>query len=509
MIWRSLRVPAFILLSLLIAPRVQALRAESGDDTRSLQRAIVKVSLSYFTYNYENPWNPPQVGEASGTGFIISGNRILTNAHVVSGANQIMVQRPDQRRDFPARVAFIAHDCDLAALSVDDPAFFEGAATLELGGIPELNSSVAVMGFPIGGDRISVTRGIVSRRDMDRYSHSGIDFHMILQVDAAINPGNSGGPALQDGRVIGVAFQALSRGENLGYLIPTPVIGKFLRDIEDGRYDGYVEFGVSDFPTENPTLRRAIGVERHASAPDTGVLVQAIMPGSSADGILKPGDVILSVNGKPLTQSGDVDMGGGDLAPYGELLDNLEPGDPIQVEILRDGRRQSLQLPARRTPVINFMRKKYDLPPEYLIAGGLVFQPLDEDLMDAYGQQWSREGRVEILYRFGHFLPAQLYRERDVDVVLTRRLNDPVNLYSEAYVGGIVESVNGKSFRNFKEFAALIDEAARAQAIIVVRFIGQTTPLALRPADLRSSAPRVRARYGIRTDRRLHEGAAQ
>ncbi len=476
-------------------------------DIRTLQRAVVKVQLSYFTFDYENPWNPPQVREASGTGFVISGNRILTNAHVVSGANQIFLQRPDQRRDFPARVVHIAHDCDLAALAVDDPAFFEGATALEIGGIPEINSAVDVIGFPIGGDRVSVTRGIVSRRDMDQYSHSGIDFHMILQVDAAINPGNSGGPALQDGKVIGVAFQTLTQGQNLGYLIPTPVIGKFLRDIEDGQYDGYVEFGVIDFPTENATIRRATGVEAGAAWPDTGVLVTGALPGSSADGILRPGDVILSVNGKALTYRGDVDNGGGELGPYSELLDNLDPGDPIEVIIWRDGQRQTLQLQAKRTSVITFMRKKYDLPPEYLVVAGLVFQPLDEDLMDAYGERWSREGQLETLYRYRRFLPAKLYRQRDIDVALTRRLTDPVNLYSQQFEGGVVESVNGKEFRNFAQFAALLDEAVRSGQPLTLRFVNNPTPLALRPEDVRSSAPRIRSRYRLSADRRLRQGA--
>ncbi|MEZ5431637.1 MAG: serine protease [Verrucomicrobiales bacterium] len=81
---------------------------------------------------------------------------------------------------------------------------------LEIGGIPKLNTTVTAVGYPIGGDRISVTRGVVSRIDFRPYSHSAVDNHLTIQVDAAINPGNSGGPVLQDNKVVRVAFQGFS-----------------------------------------------------------------------------------------------------------------------------------------------------------------------------------------------------------------------------------------------------------------------------------------------------------
>ncbi|MEQ9366930.1 MAG: serine protease, partial [Leptospirales bacterium] len=145
-------------------------------------RAVVHISSTFFTHSYENPWNAPLIRRASGTGFIIAGNRIVTNAHVVSQANTLRVQRPTQRTDYEARVLHIAHDCDLAMLVVEDPAFFEDSTPLEIGPTPALNTSVEVIGFPIGGDRVSITRGVVSRMGMDTYSHSQIDSHLTLQV---------------------------------------------------------------------------------------------------------------------------------------------------------------------------------------------------------------------------------------------------------------------------------------------------------------------------------------
>ena len=245
------------------------------------RKAVVHIKSTLFRYSYKDPWEQPYIVRSSGTGFIIKtekGERILTNAHVVSGANTLRLKRADQNTDYEAKLLHIAHDCDLALLSVEDKSFFEGSQSVSMGELPLLNSPVEVVGFPIGGERVSITRGIVSRINMDLYSHSGIDYHLIIQVDAAINPGNSGGPAMQGGKVIGVAFQARPAGENLGYLIPTQIVKRFLTDIEDGRYDGYTEFGVLALPSIHKGLQKAFGLKNILESPFTGVLVYALIP---------------------------------------------------------------------------------------------------------------------------------------------------------------------------------------------------------------------------------------
>ena len=505
-VFRSLPVPLFLafVLFAVTSPVARPIVAEEAglSNITVANRAVVHIRTTFFTHSYENPWNAPLIRRASGTGFIIAGNRILTNAHVVSQANTLRVQRPTQRTDYEARVLHIAHDCDLAMLVVDDPAFFEDATPLEIGETPELNTTVEVIGFPIGGDRVSITRGVVSRMGMDTYSHSQIDSHLTLQVDAAINPGNSGGPALQNGRVIGVAFQVLSQGENLGYLIPPPVVNKFLTDIKDGKYDGYIEFGAFQMETTNPTLRKATGVEQTSPAPDTGVLIYRIIPGSSADGILKPGDILLSVNGQSITESGDVQLNGS-LIQYTQLIDNLGAGDPMQVEVWRDGKRMRLDMNARITRLLDFQRRNNDSGPVYAIYAGLVFQPLDANLMETFAAQWAQAGRPEIFYRYSYYLSGEIYRETKIDVVFTRRLADRVNLYAENFEGRIVESVNAKPVKSFQDFVAQVDAAIASEKYLILRFRGIPRPLVLKSEDIRAAQTAIPEKYGIRSDRNL------
>lgn len=200
---------------------------------QSIYGSIVRIEAATQVPNYREPWKAGQFSGGIGTGFIIGHNRFLTNAHVVSNARRLLITKHGSPQKHPAKIIHIAHDCDLALLEVEDFSPFEGLKPLEIGLMPKLETQVRVIGYPVGGNRISVTRGVVSRIDFNSYSHTRSDQHLVVQIDAAINPGNSGGPVLQNGQVVGVAFQGLRSADNTGYMIPPPVIKRFLKDIED------------------------------------------------------------------------------------------------------------------------------------------------------------------------------------------------------------------------------------------------------------------------------------
>ena len=146
---------------------------------------------------------------------------------------------------------------------------------LTFGGIPELESVVSAYGYPLGGERMSVTTGIVSRIDFQLYTHSSIDQHLAIQISAQINPGNSGGPVMQNAKVVGVAFQGYSGdvAQGVAYMIPTPVIHRFLSDIKDGHYDKYVDLALTYAKLQNPAQRHFLGLKDD----DRGVLVGTVI----------------------------------------------------------------------------------------------------------------------------------------------------------------------------------------------------------------------------------------
>ncbi|MCX7727806.1 MAG: serine protease, partial [Chitinispirillaceae bacterium] len=229
---------------------------------------------------------------SGGSGFGVKGKRIMTNAHVVSLAQERLVRKYQDPKFYRAKVAFIGHDCDLALLEVEDLSFFDGLEPLEIGELPKVRSTVVTYGYPAGGEQISYTRGVVSRIELQTYVHIGNRSLLCVQTDAAINPGNSGGPVIQDGLVVGVAFQGMQGLENTGFFIPPPVIQHFLKDIEDGVYHGFPTAGIRISPLQNPAYRQKLGL----TIDGIGARIDSIMPIPSTKKLLKEDDVLLQVN---------------------------------------------------------------------------------------------------------------------------------------------------------------------------------------------------------------------
>ncbi|NND46865.1 MAG: serine protease, partial [Woeseiaceae bacterium] len=178
---------------------------------RSMLRSVVKVITTSDAPDYEQPWQTEGPDAAVGSGAIVMtprGERVLTNAHVVQNQVFIEVRRYGKSRKFEAAVEGVGHVCDLALLNIKDPGFAKGAPALPIGDLPSLGDRVAALGFPIGGDRLSITEGIVSRIEMNPYVHSQRNL-LAVQIDAAINAGNSGGPVVKDGEIVGIAFEAM------------------------------------------------------------------------------------------------------------------------------------------------------------------------------------------------------------------------------------------------------------------------------------------------------------
>ena len=184
--------------------QVPEAEADEEVDFEHLCGRIVKVFTTSCKPNYSMPWQMRRQGKSTSTGFVISGKRIITNAHCVAHATAVQIRRQGTARKIAATIVHCGHECDLAILTVDDDEFWAAveASPLPLGGLPELQDQVCVVGFPTGGDNICITAGVVSRLDMQVYSHSGQNL-LAIQIDAAINGGNSGGPALHHGSVIG------------------------------------------------------------------------------------------------------------------------------------------------------------------------------------------------------------------------------------------------------------------------------------------------------------------
>ena len=469
-----------------------AMGASAENRVSALRNGVVRIYTVAQTPDFTVPWDSGSSVSSFGTGFILSDRRILTNAHVVSNARFITLEKEGDARRYEARVRFIAHDCDLAMLDVLDSAFFDGTLPLPLGGTPELDSTVTVLGYPIGGDRLSVTRGVVSRIDYRVYAHSGVDSHLAIQIDAAINPGNSGGPVLQDGRVVGVAFQGFSGmvAQNVGYMIPIPVVERFLRDVSDGQYDLYVDLGILYFPLINAAHRRALGLGEG----DFGVVVSEVMQAGASHGVLAPGDVLLAIDDHPISSDGRVDLDN-DRVMLNEVVERKFKGDSVRMKILRRKEPRTVTI-ALNTPWPYLLQaNQYDVRPRFLVFGGLVFQPLSNSFYSALQSK-----SVTLRYYYSQFLEEELYLRHPEVVVISKILPDPVNSYLNNFLHTIVEQVNDTRIRTLEDLAEALRKPAE---FYVIRVVGDPQPLVLEAQAVAQARERITRQYGVTQESHL------
>ncbi len=457
-----------------------------------IRKSVARVNSTAQVANYRTPWLPGPVGGGSGTGWVVSKDRLVTNAHVVSNSRFLTVEKENDPKKYIAEVEHIAHDCDLALLKVHDPSFFSGTKPLPLGGIPALESMVTVIGYPIGGERISVTQGVVSRIDFRPYTHSVIDSHLTIQIDAAINPGNSGGPVLQNGKVVGVAFQGFSGdvAQNVGYMIPTPVIQHFLDDIKDGKYDRYMDLSIGIANTLNPAKRKALGL----ADDDRGVMVSSVQSAGVCAGKVLVGDVLLAIDGHEIASDGMLELDG-ERVLMSEVAERKFLGDSAKLSILRDRKPLEVEVKFDRAWPHLMQANAYDLQPAYVLFGGLLFQPLSRNLLGTY--QFTSD---RVNYYYDHYVTKELYKEHPEIVVLSSILPDPINTYLTEFREGIVEEINDKKIHTLKDVA----EAFTATPdFYVIKFVGYARPLVLERSAVEAARERIQQRYNVLKEQNL------
>ncbi|CAM6089030.1 unnamed protein product [Calypogeia fissa] len=411
--------------------------------------SVVKIFTMASSPNYFLPWQNKPQREITGSGFVISGRRIVTNAHVVADQTYVVVRKHGSPSKYRAKVMAVGHECDLALLEIQDEDFWDGMTALQLGDIPYLQESVAVVGYPQGGDNISVTGGVVSRVEPTQYVH-GTAHLMAIQIDAAINPGNSGGPALMEDKVVGVAFQNLAGAENVGYIIPVPIINHFLEDVEEKkRYVGFCSLGLICQAIENPHLRE------HLQMPPglTGVLVNKIQPLTDTFQWLKKDDVLVAFDDTPIANDGTVHFRNRERIAFDHLVSMKKAGEKGKLTILRDGSIANFDV---KLDPLKFLVPihQYDRLPSYFIFAGLVFTPLTQPYLHEYGDDWYNTAPRRLCEKA---LTGTLTKPEEQFVILSQVLVDEVNAGYERLADYQVQKVNGVEVQNLRHLKGLVE----------------------------------------------------
>ena len=458
----------------------------------SIRSSIIKINAVYQNADNRSPWLFSAGRSVSGSGFFVEGRRLITNAHVVSNARFITVQKDGDPRQYNAYVEYIAHDCDLAVLNLKESDFFKGLKPLTLGDVPKLRSPVSTLGYPTGGEQIAVTKGVVSRIDFSLYAHTDYHFHLLIQVDSAINSGASGGPVLQNGKVIGVAFQAFRTGQNIGFIIPVPIIKRFLKDISSGSYKGHSETGLIGRPwlMGNEATSTFHGV-------NSGFKISEVTEWSPYKDKIRAGDILLEVDGQKIGADGNISYKGERISLY-MIFDLKLIGESVRVKLKRKEDIIDLSLSVLHPKEHPFMGKMYLKHPRYVVSGGLVFTELTQNYFEAWGEEWLRKLPLFYRYIFSNSDQDEEFKNIKTFIVLSKRLPDKINEYSDEFQNSIVKSVNDKKIHSFEEFRESLKNLSRD--FLKIEFYDHDEVLYLPTKGLKESNMAINKTYGVQPE---------
>ena len=484
------------------APAANSDTAGSGaDETTAIGDAVaVSVVKVFSTARYPDtykPWTKQAPTEVTGSGMVIKGRRILTNAHLVLYASQVQVQANQSGNLLSATVESIAPDIDLAVLKLDDEALFDSHPPLDWAAtLPETENPVRVYGYPLGGSGLSITKGIVSRVEFAAYNNVG---GLRIQIDAAINPGNSGGPAVVGNKMIGVAFSRLLAGQaqNIGYIIPCEEIEIFLHDVADGRYDGKLVMGDEVQVLGNPTLRSFLNLEGGVH----GVVVSR--PDSpDPDYPLKEFDVITKIGDTPVDDQGMVNLDNNLRVFFKYLIQKIAKDGKVPLSVMRAGKQILVEFPASRNPprLISSLDGAY---PPYFLYGPIVFSKATTEFISGLSTGAQGGSRLGLLGAVGNPLMTRmgdkpLFPNEELVVVSSPFFPHRLSKGFANPSMGVVKTVNGIPIKNLGHLVEVLRHSQ--DKFITIEFCGHLAPPVLFPrAEMAAATDQILMDNDIRS----------
>lgn len=426
--------------------------AAAPEPEPKIEAAVVKISVTSRAPDFFRPWTKASPAKSSGSGVVIAGPRILTNAHVVMHASEVFVQLSSGGDQHTAKVTAIAPGMDLAIVELVDPSGLDGITPLSLATeLPQPKSPISVYGYPTGGDDLSVTAGTVSRIEFTGYNFGA--WGTRVQVDAALNPGNSGGPAIQDGKIAGLVFSKIQEADNIGYLIPPEEIESFLKDAADGKYDGNPLMFDSYQTAENDALRAFLDMPKEM----TGIVIAEPYKDDD-DYPLKRWDVITHIGPHAIDNQGYVEVRDGLRLKFQYYVPKLANNGKIELTVVRDGKSHVVQVPVSpdRELLIPTLKDQY---PEYFIYGPIVFEPVTQEYVRGLGGQG-----VSMLMALDSPILKRIYDApeepgEELVVVATRLFPHPITKGYDNRPLGVIKSVNGVEIKNLRQLGELLRDS--------------------------------------------------
>jgi S1-C subfamily serine protease len=463
--------------------------------TDVIEKSVVKIFTTVRYPDYFRPWSKQSPTSLVGSGVVIEGKRILSNAHLVLYASQVQIEANEAGDKISGTVVGVSPDMDLAVIKLDDESFFDSHPPLARAkDLPGIKDAVMVYGFPTGGSSMSITKGIVSRIEFTKYNYGAMGLR--IQVDAAINPGNSGGPAVVGDKMIGLAFAHLSKSENISYIIPCEEIGLFLKNMVNGMYHGRPLLHVKMQTLENSALRSFLQLDKSVH----GAVIQQVPPLDS-DNPLRKWDVVTEIGQTPIDDEGMIKVDGDLRVVFTYLLTQTAVNGKAPVTVMRAGKLMHLQVPVTSDPplVMQSLKGSYS---SYFVYGPLVFSTATPELLISLTAGQSSRYWTPVLMDQGSPLLRRIddspeFEGEELVVVtaffphkLTRGYNDPT--------AQVVKSIDGITVKNLAQMVEILRDGK--SPFVIVDFDGRNTDtLVFRRADMLADSDEILTDNNVRS----------
>lgn len=455
------------------------------------ENAIVSLEITRKQYDYIQPWSRRPLTVVKG-GVVIGPNQILTTATDFADRTVVRVQKNGRGSWSNARVTWIDYAANLTLLDVEDPAFFKTLRPLSLARKPPRDGSLHIARWR--GGLLEVRKAEFNRFTVSN-PNVGQAAHAILELNSEIDAAGAAEAVLEGSELVGFV---IGQGSGTCLALPAPFIRSILDARDRGTYRGLGYFDFTWQPTENPETLRYLKV----AGSGNGVVIIHVPPGSPTAKVLQARDVLLAVDGFTVDNEGDYTD-----PMYGPLmLENLSTrnrwaGDTVKLKVWRNGAALDVDyvLPKIADAARLVPEAPVDTPPEYLMVGGLVFQPLTRNYLRSWGQDWERSAP----FRLAYFRNEDPTPERPSLLVLSLVLPDIHNLGYHDTRSLVLEKANHRPVSTLPQ---LVDALAQpVDGFHIFEFIaGETLQrVVLDAAATPESTRRIQERYGIEKDREI------
>lgn len=426
----------------------QAATAASAKDIR---RSLARINSTQQSWSPRQPWEKGTPAKRRGLGAIVAAGQVLTTAELVADATYLELESTDGTRFAPAKVIVVDYEANLALIGAADDkqgeTFFAGTAPFPLAGPSRIGDSLEIVQIQENGEAIR-TPGALQSTDLASSLLPGHNF-LVYRIKASMQEAASSFtlPILRDGALAGLLYSYDSK-DQLCEVAATDIVDRFLNAARSGNYVGFPSLGISVARTEDASFRQWLKLPDEVG----GLYVRRVRPGSSAaQAGLKNGDVLTSIDGRPIDRRGFYQHPNYGPMPWGHLVRGEKSvGETISLGVRRDG--QALELPAKLTREEDSSKlvptHTYDQAPNFLIKGGMLFQELTLPYLMEFGENWRSQAPLNLMDAYEN--PENHEGRLRRVVFLAGVIPTPATVGYERLRHLIVTHVNGKEIVDLK-----------------------------------------------------------